>query len=640
MLTSQDNFGSDSRTDENDSGDESDDSMMDTSVPMGLGESLPDPTQSTQAEQEMTSSGPSLPAGAKEHVQVAVTPVTENIRLHGSKLNDEQSELGLSHSALSSSQANKMSSQSRILDTYPHHGSHEKSQSSHEDLDPSSLHSEDGSLRIDVIGTQTQNSISNELSQGATPSQEIVLDSSGPAQRHQDISLSGPESANKPSSLQFGSPRESAQSQSNRPTQDSMKENLSQDGPASSHPRVSPTRHSNTAIAYQEQEQNILRGTSPPRDENPSQALNTQSAAVVARRMGHICNQDVFAEAKEAYRRFCDDYSVYTGDFNHFTEVCSKLQAVRAQGQLQRSYLWDDFIIMHLLKYPSHIEERASQGSRTLSYGDYFCSSFTHPFYKKRSLTAHGIDRAASQFFEAERTSQAASSQVQGKPSATLPEATNESFTTSLVTGFSNFHAHSFNEVPQSSLPDAAEPTAMPISQPSTPIKQEGDDMDFEEMTNIPKCSMNPNEDKDEKPALSSLESTMDQNACLRPYTANTQDDGDISMDEIEETDLEDNNHETASVELGDDDPVVSTVTPSRTNAVPEAGSESESENENWFVSLRRMRPTSPVWSDDPHTPFKRWAEADQNVLTERLRRGRSRILLDEKGVIRRGIHR
>jgi hypothetical protein len=102
----------------------------------------------------------------------------------------------------------------------------------------------------------------------------------------------------------------------------------------------------------------------------------------------------------------------------------------------------------------------------------------------------------------------------------------------------------------------------------------------------------------------------------------------------------DDPRHETASVELGDE---TYTSTPSAyTNGhVDTVASEAEeSDEENWFFALRRSRIPVPAWSDDPDTPFKRWAEADQNILSERRRRGGARILLDANGVVRRPIHR
>lgn len=101
--------------------------------------------------------------------------------------------------------------------------------------------------------------------------------------------------------------------------------------------------------------------------------------------------------------------------------------------------------------------------------------------------------------------------------------------------------------------------------------------------------------------------------------------------DEMEET------HSTASIELGDEGP--STISQEARSDVrePETSSNVEGVNEGWFASLRHLRPpTGPVWSDDPNTPFKLWARADQNVKAEVLRRGGRYRDVDNRGVIQR----
>lgn len=633
--------------DEGDSGDESDESMMDTSVPLGLGESWPDPTQSTQVEQDVTvtCSGSSLPGMEGNHFQVAETPATHNSRLRGSKLSKKETELSPSQKQLPSSQANKTSSPSRVLNTYPYHGSYEKSQSSNEGPSPSSHPSYDVSPRVDVEGTQTQNSSMSVPSQNATQSQEIVLNSSGSPHRHQNFSLSGQQVVAEHSSLFFTSSHEPASTQFTEQTQGSTEGCLSQDGPVGSS-QVSPAGHFNPAVTYQGYTPLRNQKGLPRENEGFSQSSmntqNTQSAALVARRLSHIKNPEKVAQAKEVYKRFCIDYSAYAGDFDHFIELCSKLQAVREGGQLQRSFLWDDFIIMHLQRHPSHIEERASQEMETLSYEEYFLLNVTHPIHRKRSLTVHGIELAASQFMPAELAPLVTSSQVQPDPPA-RDEATNSSLTTSLANNLSNLHAHSINEVAQSSLPGAGDPGFIASSRASSvSIKMEGPGEDYyNESAYIPTKSIDVDDSTGVKPALSSLESSLDQPPDITHHEVRNDAD-DISMGEVEETDLDDTHHETASVELGDESFISAApaVSPSQADASPAASPDAESEDENWFFSLRHMRPKHPVWSDDPNTPFKRFVEAEQNVRFERLRRGGAKIRLNDKGVIRRPIHR
>jgi hypothetical protein len=638
-----------SRLSEDDSGDESEESIMDTSVPLGLGESWPDPTQSTQAEQDVASSAASLPGANLNHVQVAETPANNNHRLHGNEPSKQVTGLRAPATHLPSCQANKTSSPSRVLNTYPYHGSYEKSQSSNEDLNPSSHPSGAGSPRVDVRGTQTQDSSTNIPSHNTTQSQEIVLDSSGPANRHQDFSLPSQDVPKEPSSLLFASSNESVSTQYNEQTQGSIEGCLSQDMPMVSS-QVSSRERFNFADPNQGCTPSVSQTSLQVEDESVSRSSvstpNTQSAALVARRLEHIGNPERVAQAKEVYKRFCDDYPSYTGDFDHFIELCSKLQAVREDGKLRRSFMWDDFIILHLQQYPSHIEQCASEEPSTLSYEEYFTLNFTHPIHRKRSLAAHSIDIAASQFIPADlvplvASSLIASSQSQPHPPTAQDEVA-ESSSATLTNKLSDVHADPIKEVNMSRLPAPIGPDFIPSSPAdSVEIKVEGPSEDYDASTDTPIQSMEFDEPKDVKLTLRSQKSGFEQS----PDTVVDQDirigaEG-ASMGEIEETDLEDTYHETASVELGDES-FMSTApaSSSREIFVSVMSPEPESEDENWFVSLRRMHPKSPVWSDDPNTPFKRYVEADQNVLADRLRRGGAKILLNDKGVIRRAIHR
>lgn len=95
------------------------------------------------------------------------------------------------------------------------------------------------------------------------------------------------------------------------------------------------------------------------------------------------------------YDKFQRDYPLYTGNFTHFTKMCSKLQAVRASGIMQRSFLWDDFIIRHLVDYPRYFQKCIVDADEPQLYVNYFIENVKKPVYKKRSLTVQGIEAAA-----------------------------------------------------------------------------------------------------------------------------------------------------------------------------------------------------------------------------------------------------
>ncbi|KAJ5765454.1 hypothetical protein N7520_005013 [Penicillium odoratum] len=672
--------------------DSDDESVMDTSVPFALGEKIPDPTQSSQFGEGLTSSGPSLPAVNGESVQVAVTPVLGCNRHHN--LNPEPREGGLPSSDPSSSQM-KTSSQPLILDTYPFHTTHEQSQSSHEAPTPSGQ-GQERVIPVDVPGTQLPASSvaspwKSQQSQNVTNNyqSDIVLDSSGPAQRHQDFSVS----ATRPSPIALKNDHGPTESQQCEPTRNPVtmdhapNEPARSQAPLSSLPRIDDLRPTPTDQTNQSPQGGSHKS---PRDieEDDVKDINTQSSSLVARRRGFVNNTETYAEAREVYRKFCSDYPSYSGDFDHFTKLCGMLHAVRQQGKLHRSFLWDDFVTKHLTNYPRYLEKISSQDSETLSYEEYFFENFSRPFFRKRSLTARGIDLAASQFTPDEKNPVAASNSSNPAPAHTRDPALDISFTSSLVEKFTNLQAQSFNGLSQADTSIQFPYLKRPANASSPEIKCEGsaadpiyidssqifsqDAFQVKPASNTPALESNRHystqveaqtsiapvkveaEVEVESQVESEVESELEHEVEAKlEVEAN---DIDIDMEEIPETDPEDVDqdedtlHETASVELGDETFVSSrapshaedrptpAILPETIPASPEI-CEPESDSENWFLSLQHIRPKSPVWSDGP-TEFKRWAEADLNVRSDRLHRGGSKVLLDDKGVVRRLIHR
>ncbi|KAJ5992358.1 hypothetical protein N7451_008082 [Penicillium sp. IBT 35674x] len=644
---------------ENDSDDES---VMDTSVPFALGETIPDPTQSSHLEEELVSSGPPLPGVNTESIQVAVTPKVGSNRLQHSS-NPEPNERGLSSSNPSSSQVHKTSSQSRILDTYPFHASHDQSQSSHEASTPSG-NGQEIPITVEVPGTQlpTSSIASQWKSQPQSQSNpnnsqaDIVLDSSGPAQRHHDFAVS----ATQPSPTALTGRHEPAASQQNGLTQIPARETHTPSEPGGS-PQIRssllpPLVEPDPVIGIDQFSHGDSDKSPQGNEEHGVGIANTQGSSLVARRQGFVTNTETYAGAQAVYKNYCRDYSSYSGDFDHFTKMCGMLHAVRQQGKLHRSFLWDDFIAMHLTNYPRYLEKNASQGTKTLSYEDYFLTNVFQPFFSKRSLTARGIELAASQTTPDEATLAFASSSQHSAPTHTQGPCLDISFTGSLIDKFTDLHANSFNAPSQGGAPTKFPGQEQPSSASFVEIKREGSVSD-------PIRVYNTQETCHEDPVTpaSSLKSNSHQFTLAEAQnsTAPAEEDAeDIDMeipetdpeDADHDTDLEDTIHETASVELGDESFVSSRAAshaedmatqaiPAETIPASPEVCESESDNENWFLSLQHIRPKGPVWSDGP-TEFKRWAEADQNVKCDRKRRGGAKIRLDDKGVIRRPIYR
>ncbi|CAI7587063.1 unnamed protein product [Penicillium glandicola] len=634
------------------SGAESDEPEMETYVPFALGGSVP---LSSQPEQELTSSGPSLPRFAGGTVQVAETPVVYTTRPNPREQSKQRAESKPQSSQHPSSQTTKTSSSSRILNTYRSQDSHGQNGLSEEAPNLSLPMLEEEPLRVDVLGTQTQTSSAHAPSQATIQSSsDVVLDSSRPARRQRGSSIFHLDPSDNPSSFSYARCHSPPMSQPHEPSQDSSRGRFSLDG-ASQLPEFSSMEFTAWVGAHGESLSKSSRLPRRSSADTGQKASRSPNIELVARRQGFIGKSDKYAEAQTIYEKFCNDYSLYSGDFAHFVEMCSKLQRMRQRGQLQRSFLWDDFIIQHLEEYPRYFAERASQESKTPDYEDFFCSKFPRPQHKKRSLTAHGVDVVASQFApstNAELAKQPVPYQVAihnevNQDEAVHSEVTNTSFTAGLVEKFTNLHAHSFGDVPVLGVyrPTTTQSSPSPSSgtgSDSVNLKIEVDDSFNERIGSQIITSSN-----DQKPVLSSPDEEMvdatqydADNMRIAP-DSNDVDMAGTGMDEIKETqEGDDTHHETASIELGydtDDRRIsASPAPPAALGALNVAELEQPRQRRPWFRSLRKMFPTGPVWSDDPDTPFKRWARQDQNVLQELRRRGGAKVLLDEKGVIRR----
>ncbi|OOQ86696.1 hypothetical protein PEBR_21992 [Penicillium brasilianum] len=643
--------------DENQSDDASDEeSVMENSVPYALGESLPQ----TQLEQEFIASTQTLSQGNRDHVQVSVTPSVVNNRPRGNIGNSlKKSD---SSQPQFSSQSNKYSSQSRVPNTYPYLGSSEKSQCD-DPTTSSSLCSGLDAPRAQIAVSQTQTSGINSQSQDTydPSSHEVVFESSEPSQHRLDIPSLDSNPPVEPLNHPFASSAGSTSSQPPDQTHESMSQ-LSFNEQTRSPPLFSARQFiSSAADPYESPIKSPLAITEETQQDR--QAIPaTQSAELVARRSGFIGDSQKSVEAQEVYKKFCNDYPGYEGDYGHFTELCWKLQAVRTEGLLRRSNLWDDFIIMHIQRYPSYLNSCTTQMStEPQSYEDYFTSTVSKSENRKRSLSGYTIEVVASQFAPPAATPTQAGSQPDPPLSQTYRgEDMNTSLAASFVDKFSQFHTYSFEEpvrnglpVFQSGLPalDSHAPSSMDTGSSSVLIKLEGSEFDPNEVlcTQIAPLGSFNDISAPCNPGPGTAEGQpTDTHSITNSQSINAQDErDDVSMAEVEETDHEeldadDTRHETASVELGDET-FISAVPQPQTDEVGELQPECEDEDEgeNWFASLRHIRSRDkPVWSDHPRTPFKIWAEADQNVLSERRRRGGAKILLDENGVIRRPTHR
>ncbi|CEN61343.1 hypothetical protein ASPCAL07996 [Aspergillus calidoustus] len=410
-------------------GHESDDSgsesEMDEIVPQPQSGST---QQGVSSELEMSSSGPQLPGSTKQ-IQVAETPSTV---LHKSRaISSKQGDLELRPTNLDlSSQADKTSSQSRIVNTYA---------------------SLEGDSREELFQGSSKSVLENE-GDSATGAQVVDTPISGQAPQTQDFTSQSQSGSLLPSSAPKSTESSAPIAVATYPSQSSNAFSSYRDLPSSSmfsmveeqrSPSIQRSAPESPLIPPKRLASEIDAdfNTSPSKrskvDQKPTIIdLETEYDAKLLSRYQECINSAQSTEASKAYKDFCRTYPAYVGDFAHFVKLCSKLQAFRARGNLQRSPLWDDFIIKSLEDYGAYAEQCMANGTKQLPYEEFFASSFSRPTYKSRSLSIDGINACAAQFITIDET-----------PTVTPPDPTADtklSFTSGIRDQLSNFHTHSF----------------------------------------------------------------------------------------------------------------------------------------------------------------------------------------------------
>ncbi|KAH1828387.1 hypothetical protein KXX35_006109 [Aspergillus fumigatus] len=661
----------------------SEDSVMDTSVPRPLGI---DPSQS---EQQLGSSDPSLPAlSTQAQVQVMETPAAHLVRFRQLTQSTGDASQESQQSGQSSSPAAKSSSQSRICNTY-RSNDEAKDHTSQEMSNSTQAHGTAESSEVNIMETQLSG---GEWSFPGTtsPNSAQLSNSCGPRDREPSVFITASPGHVEDSSNPFSSYREAHSSMQ------------TDDGNATSTGYPSLTQVTPTDYRVPELKRRVseidMEQTSPAKRpkvacSEDGDSVQELAFSVISRRETYINRSAEHAEAQKVYEKFRSDYLDYDGDFNHFAMLCSKLQALRAKGQFQRSFLWDDFVIMHLKEYKRYINEIAAADLKTMKYENFFASYILKPSYKKRSLTAKGIEISAAQHEP---------SRAAGVP--VIPQReTNTSFTGSLVDRLSNFHTRSLgpespasqsattvdqlswstspaslrepirdsfansrrmaketlemelsptkvtrshDPVPNSPSEAVAYRLERPTSRHRDTIQKGNRMVDKEEAHDTevtPKVTRSDHvHDISNQTDLSSARESLEPQVTtgVPSFSVNRADDDARSIPETIASNDEgeqgsaDETPKIASVELGEDRCSTAPAA-DESDAESDAVSEADSFDEDWVGwHCRRLQSTGPFWSDDPNTPFKVLARADANVRSELLRRGMARFPVDERGVI------
>lgn len=645
---------------------ETNESVMDAVVPCPLGYSSQPVSSMEQVEKEPASSnGWRSQMKTHGHIQITEMSVARPNSFFSERpdidMNSDTQEL--------SSQAMKSSSH-RIHNTYASYDNTSKDGSSQGNHDSSQTDGTNESNQIHVEGTQI--SRENPTMQDTTPNSHgaFVPNSSGSYGRVQSVPSSVPRDQEKATPQPFSAYRDLAMSQSDDGNDSSSIQSLTGEASFGCTPAdaVAPSLKRDAPVVDTQAFPTKRQKTWSSASESTERGGKHLASNVMSRRESYINSAPNRPDAKHAYEKFRTDYPSYIGDSAHFFKLCAKLQSLRNEGFFKRSPLWDDFIMMHLEQYPSYLQLCREMDGKVLGYEEYFTTHFVNPIHKKRSLTASAIEVSAAQNTTTNRESVASSPSVSRGVTTT-------SFTTSLVNRLSNFHANSFGPEPQSNPSSTGtSPSASVIGSPSpkenaqrnrslstrpsvsgdrqTPVPEPLEPEDPESpASNTTSHELSDHDSAAGDPAASQqlqMENAFalsgktripypdseDHENEVEPSVPESDHGDDDKQAQEEEYDEMEVTHETASIELGDEEPSTTSQYP-----LPEALGEDEDGSENWFASLRHIvNPPTAVWSDDPNTPFKMWARADQNVKVEILQRGGRYREVDDKGVIQQSL--
>ncbi|KAF3399122.1 hypothetical protein DPV78_006313 [Talaromyces pinophilus] len=345
--------------------------------------------------------------------------------------------------------------------------------------------------------------------------------------------------------------------------------------------------------------------------------------------------------ALRVYDMFKRSYPKYAGNFDHFQALCFDLQSLHRRGVLESSFLWDDFIMRHWVDYGTHVQKCISSGEEYESYEDFFCRNFTKPSFRKRNLTHRTLNIVVSSRLE---SSEQRLTTIE-KGMQTIDDNSVSATVIRPLVADQCFKSTSKEPNTQSTTSDVSVVVDRPhqanigVKLSASPKKRPvivggGIQVNLEPPTpSDHRLGEQPKEVEHENRAI---EETPPPDIIM---------DEDIVDNEREITpeNFTSDYHDTASIELGLD--VMEEILISHQD---DEDGNAPNTVEARFEQISRMRrddaqaiqalfttevpPASE--EEDASTPFKTWARDDQNIVSERRRRGGYEVPLDENGNI------
>lgn len=507
---------------------QSDDCDMETSIPIPL---VPQAQsqEPTEMEEDISSSGPSLPIPASKgdsFTQVKQSPALVSFGSHRNGCISVSGRYKLLPA--NSSSSTKLSSDPRIPATYDTPYVNNSRQ---------------------LVGTERMNSSQNIPTSSYIEGGE-VQDTSLIMDKDHDILMGNATHSNShftaqavtPSVKVVDTPLVTSNNIAKMPVSHSKESNLVLSEPQSLKRKRGNTEPPFKTPSKRHKSLNFLNFNDTPK---PTSSRDV-SESIAECRQNFFRKEHSFRTTQDIFDKFKQSYPDYKGSVKHFIGMCRKLQALRSQGTMERCFLWDDFIIHQTTKYREYLDMCADAVEDPDIYEEYFLRSVTKPAYKKRSLTSSDLqivltecgDPAAANV----RTTSTTPLSVRSESRGSLARAGSASFAGSANPSPPTTTAKEAEQRVEETILEIKETQPQPITDAGG-SGNDGDDEDDEDdgETPVPRNARDTHGDYDDDrgtPVCQDVQETR----------GDDDDDREIPCTPMEGL------HETASIELGDDD--------------------------------------------------------------------------------------
>ncbi|SLM37343.1 hypothetical protein LPUS_07162 [Lasallia pustulata] len=91
--------------------------------------------------------------------------------------------------------------------------------------------------------------------------------------------------------------------------------------------------------------------------------------------------------ASSIHDRFRATYSEYTGDLKHFIAMAKKIDTLRSEDRMEHRSLWDDFIVRHKIEYRQYLLDCTEKAEDPIAYERFYRNEIDEPKFTKEVVT-------------------------------------------------------------------------------------------------------------------------------------------------------------------------------------------------------------------------------------------------------------